>query len=253
MLCGDIVPVVLVKNDEYWLPYALEATRGWFDRYVIYDIGSEDRTRDIIDWFVKDNPVEYFIRKMPHCPPEVQGAFRNSMISETKSDYYFILDGDEIYNDDGLVELAKQSYDFAYRTEKSFGVVKRVEVSESLQYRYDKLRTHHRLYHRSIIFDGPHPGEFIEGTLDPKKSLEYQMPEVKCYHMHNAQRSSLDGDVPKRLERRGRSTYHPGSLVDFDLLEEVPLLREPIAGFPVSPALAKLQSQWKREKSGREV
>ena len=53
-----ITPVILVRNDAYWLPYCLKAVQGIFSRYVIYDIGSEDGTKDIIHQFglERDDP-----------------------------------------------------------------------------------------------------------------------------------------------------------------------------------------------------
>ena len=75
-----LVPVVLVMNDEFYLPYVLESTRGFFKKYVIYDVGSTDRTPEIIDWWVDTNPdVEFVVRKLPFVDPKVQGTFRNSM------------------------------------------------------------------------------------------------------------------------------------------------------------------------------
>src|SRR3990167_6707770 len=92
--------VVLVCNDEYWLPWALEASRGSFDRYVIYDIGSKDRTKEIIAWFKGSNKeASFYIRFLDMQLPVIQGIFRNSMIAEALSECYFILDGDEIWID----------------------------------------------------------------------------------------------------------------------------------------------------------
>jgi len=48
----SVVPTILVKNEAYWLPYVLECLRGKFDRYVIYDVGSTDGTKEIIDEFL---------------------------------------------------------------------------------------------------------------------------------------------------------------------------------------------------------
>ena len=44
MKIKGLTPMILAMNDCFWLPYSLESLRGRFNRYVIYDAGSEDGT-----------------------------------------------------------------------------------------------------------------------------------------------------------------------------------------------------------------
>lgn len=245
-----IVPVVLVCNDEYWLPYCLESTRGWFDRYIIYDVGSTDRTPEIIDWFVRSNSdAEYYVRYLGHIPhPKIQGIFRNSMIAEARSEWYFILDADEIYTGKSLanIHIRTQKLQAQYEdTGVIYGVASRIEVAADLKNAYgqDLSTPHHRLYHRTAIWTGSHPGEVPLYKQEPTK--EYWDKDIVCYHFHNPERSSKDAYVPKRLERRPRGTYRPGEATDFNLLKELPVLRERIEDFPVNPLLENLwREQW---------
>jgi len=236
-----ITPVVLVCNDEYWLPYALEASKGFFDRYVLYDVGSTDRTREIIQWFMDTTPTAHFyVRMLPMVPPTVQGAFRNSMIAEALTDWYFILDGDEVYTPESYEVILRSVHDLQ-KERKIYGVVERIEVAETLGQRYNKHRVpHHRVYHRNAIWTGSHPGEvpFFKQMAE----REHWITGARCFHFHNCERSSKDAEVPKRLERRGRSTYRPGELEPFNLFEVLPILKSPIENFPVNPRLAELQS-----------
>jgi len=237
-----ITPVVLVCNDEYWLPYALEASKGFFDRYVIYDVGSTDRTREIIQWFMDTAKAQFYVRMLPMVPPAAQGAFRNSMIAEALNDWYFILDGDEVYTPEGYEALVRSAQDMRHQSAPIYGVVERVEVGGTLDKRYiSKARVpHHRVYHRHAIWTGSHPGEvpFFKQTAERERWIEGAI----CYHFHNCERSSKDAEVPKRLERRGRPTYRPGELVPFDLFETLPIMKMPIESFAVCLRLAELQS-----------
>lgn len=246
MLRRDLVPLILVCNEEYWLPYVLEASRGWFDKYVIYDIGSTDRTREIIHQFIESerHRTDFFVRMMPMVEPAAQGAFRNSMTTEAQSDWTLILDGDELYTEKGFEAMHKETPLLQQRYEKEgilYGVVPRIEVLDGLDQAYgqDLKVPHHRLYHRQSIFGGSHPGEYPI-PKQGKNNEQWLGSDVICYHFHNTTRSEKDSEVPKRIERRGKATYHPGAPTPFDLFKALPVLRKPL-GFPVNPVLAKMQ------------
>ena len=241
---SNIVPVILVLNDEFWLPYALASMRG-LSRYVIYDVGSKDDTGNIIDWFVETESkkgAQFYIKSFDEVPAiAIQGIFRNSMIAEAQSDWYMILDGDECYNPVDWTALATTcNHEKYYSQDKIYGVFDRTEIGPDLQTCYDEMRTHHRIYHRTAIWKGTHPGE--EPVLQQKSFREFQLP-VMCYHFHNTQRSRLEEDVPGRTRRKHKGTYQPGKLVPFDLLKELPILREPINNFTVHPELERLQHE----------
>ena len=235
----EITPVILVSNEIYWLPFVLETVRGLFKRYVIYDVGSTDGTREVIEKFyeAEKNRAEFFIRLLPMCDPEIQGIFRNSMISEAKSDWYFILDGDELYERQKLNKRLN-TIDLNVEKGKIYGVGKRTEFNPELTHCYDIQRGHHRLYHRTAIWKGTHPGE--EPCTQQKSSTEFDI-DIMCYHMHNALRSPKETEVPGRMKRKKQKSYHPGEpTVPFDLLKTLPLLRTNF-GFPICPALEELR------------
>lgn len=244
-----IVPVVLNCNDEYWLPYCLEATRGVFDRYVIYDIGSTDKSKDIIKWFIEssENDVEFYYRSFDNIvPPPIQGIFRNSMIAEARTEWYFILDADEIYSPKSFEKIWDAACDLddqGCQPDMIYGKVPRVEVAEDLQQAYalDRKTPHHRLYHRTAIWKGNHPGEIP--FYNQRSHREMWFPEATCWHFHNAERSTKDSLVPKRGERKKKGTYRPGNSEHFDLFAELPILKKPIAEFEPAPTLKAMQEE----------
>jgi len=242
-----LVPLILVKNDGYFLPYALNCIKGRFSRYVIYDIGSEDNTEDILRWFIEseEKEADIFSRFLPHCDPKAQGSFRNAMFAEARSDWVFILDGDEVYSELAMDKLIESMADMRKVYEESkgqkiYGVCRRREFAPDLTSAYDRLRGHHRVYHRTAIFTGSHPGEDPLVTQDER--TEHSLSRlVICNHFHNTQRSRFDNDVPSRIRRRDKQTYHPGTLTDFNLLVELPALENPILTFPQSAAVENLR------------
>ena len=238
-----LTPMILVMNDVFFLPYVLEQLRGRFNRYVIYDAGSEDGTENVIDWFVEtEKNADFFVRKLPFAVPAIQGVYRNSMLVEAQSEWTMMIDGDELYTQADLDNLVVKC---DWRDDAlKYGVVRRQEVGSDLISRYSEIRGHHRLYRRNAYFTGSHPGEVPAFKQKPEN--EFHLDDVTCHHFHNALRSPLEGSVPKRLDRKSQGTYHPGELVPFNLLDTLPILREPINGFAVSPDLEKLQHDAKQ-------
>lgn len=243
-----LVPVILTMNDSYWLPYTLEASRGFFDRYVIYDMFSKDNTKDIIQWFIdscKGQSVEFFVRSLPEVPPSIQGIARNSMIAEARSEYYLILDADEVYTPESfknIIKYTEEILDPKYQEDESlYGIVRRIEMNMDLTKAWgtEKFIPHHRVYHRTAVFTGPHPGE--APLYSQNRYNEAILPGVECYHFHGTERSPMDAETPKRLERRNRPTYQPGDLKEINILEKLPILKNPIESFEVNKYLKQLQ------------
>ncbi len=190
MKLEGLTPTILVMNDQYWLPYALESLRGRFNRYVIYDAGSEDGTENIIDWFTETEDAEFFVRKLPFAVPPIQGCYRNSMLVEAETEWTFMVDADEVYHPDSLDTLSKawlpKQNAHGYSALLKYGVFKRVEMATNLLHRYDEERTHHRLYRRNAYFTGTHPGEVPRFKQRPNN--EIHIDDVTCWHFHNALR-----------------------------------------------------------------
>lgn len=247
MQSNNLTAVVLVKNDQFFLRYALESTRKLFKNYVFYDISSEDRTRDVIASFIKTLPddANVSIRYLPMCPPSVQGCFRNSMIVEARTNWYFILDGDEVYNEKGVQAIADgfevMKKEHTKDERKIYGVLSRLEVGQHLISKYNTIRSHHRVYHQTASWVGNHPGEIPFYEQCPKREYEFS-EDALCYHFHNADRSPHDSAALKRVDRRARGTYRPGELVPFDLFEALPILKTKFDDIPVNPILERLQN-----------
>lgn len=242
---SELVPVILIMNEEFFLPYCLESIKGRFEHYVIYDVGSEDKTRDIISWFIDTSKANVTYRKLPFVEPIVQGTFRNAMIADARTNWYFIVDGDELYTPeslDTLIEEMENMKEWYTSKNKTYGVVRRVEHTGDLTQAYgqDLDISHHRVYHRKMTWTGTHPGEAPLITQN-RRNEHWFSKKVVCHHFHNCERSSLDAGVPKRLKRRSQGTYHPGDSKPIDIFATLPMLKKPIESFPVCSILRELQ------------
>jgi len=245
-LIEEVVPLILVSNDDLWLPYVLKSVAKRFGRYVIYDVGSQDKTPEIIESFVHSHAAEHDVyhRKLPMVSKHVQGCFRNSMIAEARSDWVFLLDGDECYSQKGVDGIVDAYHELNREYEmngKIYGIVRRIEICDDLKTAYgvDLTLGHHRFYHRSAIWDGTHPGEVAHYTQN-SMTEKWMEDEIVCHHFHNCRRSSTsDQHALLRDKRKTQATYRRGELKPFNVANHVPLLKKRIGNFMAHPVLAE--------------
>lgn len=94
----------LVKNEEVWIKPALEAVLPHVDSLLVWDTGSTDSTAAIIE-SIKSPKI-----KFKQCGPvdrEGLVKLRNEQIKATKTDWFLLVDGDEIWPKDNLIQLIK--------------------------------------------------------------------------------------------------------------------------------------------------
>lgn len=240
-----LCPLVITKNDSYWLPYSLNSIRGYFKKIVMYDVDSRDGSKEILEFFKKEfegDGMEVVLEHFPDMAPREQIALKNAQIAEAGMDYYFTLDSDEVYNENSLNFLKDEFPDFL-ASGRLYGIVRRVEVRHDLvtAHGVSSYVPHHRVYSfRHCGWKGTHPQEFA--AIKQKPENEYKFSEnVICYHFHGTYRSPMELSVPKRMDRKNKPTYTPGEIEKFDLFQRLPALTTSIKNFLPNPALVQLQ------------
>lgn len=93
-----ITAQMIVKNEEKFVWYAVSSVINYVDEMVIWDQGSSDKTIEIIKTI--DNPKISFKKVTDNVE-----ILRQEMLKETKGDWMFILDGDEIWHEEGVKNL----------------------------------------------------------------------------------------------------------------------------------------------------
>ncbi|MHA2065427.1 MAG: hypothetical protein ACXABY_13710, partial [Candidatus Thorarchaeota archaeon] len=179
---------------------------------------------------------------MPKVEPKAQLAYRNAMIAEAQTDYYLIVDGDELWSAPSL-KLLEDEFSLMCKFQRIYGVVRRIEVREDLKsaYSVNSYLPHHRVYHRTATWSNKHPGEVPRIPQRPDNEFKFS-DDVKVFHFHNTLRSPHEDKAYRRIARKSQGTYHRGTISDIDLLKELPILKEK-GEFPVNPELTKLWAQ----------
>ena len=101
----------LVKNEEKWIKPAILSVINHVDRILVWDTGSTDQTVKIIQ-SIKSPKIEFEERGSVNRQGLVK--LRNEQIKATVTDWFLILDGDEIWPEKNLLQLIK-----AMKTAKS--------------------------------------------------------------------------------------------------------------------------------------
>lgn len=93
-----IAAQMVVKNEENFVWYAVSSVINCVDEIIVWDQGSCDKTMEIIKKI--DNP-KISLKKVT----ETVHDLREIMLGETNADWIFILDGDEIWYEEGIKKL----------------------------------------------------------------------------------------------------------------------------------------------------
>lgn len=90
-----IVAHCLVKNEEKFIWYAIASVIDYVDEILVWDNGSTDRTKSIIQ-LINSPKIKF---------AEMSGQVarvRQKMLEQTQADWTFILDGDEIWSETAI-------------------------------------------------------------------------------------------------------------------------------------------------------
>jgi glycosyltransferase involved in cell wall biosynthesis len=90
----SITAHMVVKNEDCWVWYAIQSVLPYVDTLLITDTGSTDRTIELIKSI--KSPKIIFKSSKANTPEDVTKV-RNQQIADTKTEWIWIVDGDEIY------------------------------------------------------------------------------------------------------------------------------------------------------------
>lgn len=89
--------VTLVKNEDRYLWFAVSSVINYLDKVLIWDTGSTDQTVKVIKELQKKYPNKIEFREYGEVDEERFTKARQEMLDLTKSDWFLVLDGDEVW------------------------------------------------------------------------------------------------------------------------------------------------------------
>lgn len=94
----------IVKNEENFIRYALLSVLDFAEKLLIWDTNSTDKTVEIIQ-SIKSKKIDF--RQCGEVDRKGLVALRNEQINLTKTPWFLVLDGDEIWPKENLERLIK--------------------------------------------------------------------------------------------------------------------------------------------------
>lgn len=234
---------MLVKNEETWIWFAIQAILPAVERLIIFDTGSTDSTLRIIRQLIKTNSEakrKIFLNKRTADDRATLVKLRQEMVELTKTEWFLLVDGDEVWPKDSLQILIdqiqstdKNSIGAVVRTRNCVGDVRHYQPESAGKYQL-KGRMGHltiRAYRKtpSYQWQGEYP---LEGYMDTKGELLNNQDEkllfvdTYYYHLTHLKRSN-QSDSARVIDRLKKYKLEIGTKAKDEDLPEVFFLQRP--------------------------
>lgn len=209
----------LVKNEARFVWYSVMSVIEHVDRVLLWDTGSTDITPDIIKEILRQPKAERKVdfNQKGEVDPASFTNVRNEMLRHTDTDWFMILDGDEVWWEDSIKQLVDvvqtmgDKYDsFISPYYSLVGDIYHYQPQFSGRYRIDEYSGHIniRAINRKLSelhFAKPHGQQGLysgDGRLIQNGPRERRLfIDASYLHFTNVRRSldkSGDEKVPKR-------------------------------------------------------
>lgn len=103
----EITAHTLVRNEERYLWFSVLSVIDHVDKLLLWDTGSSDRTKDVIQLLAERYPTKISIRFLTSVSPEEFTGVRQQMLDVTTTEWFLVVDGDEIWYDESIKKIRK--------------------------------------------------------------------------------------------------------------------------------------------------
>ncbi len=201
----------IVKNEDQWIWYAIASVINYASKLIIYDTGSYDKTVEIIKTFPQ---TKIIFEEKGEVSPEQLVVLRNEQIEKTKTDWFLLVDGDEVWPKKTTEEFINK---IKINDKTKVGVVIKVRLclGNIFHYQEEKAGKYNiagnighlniRGYrkNKSYYWRGKYP---LEAYIDKDGSFLQDQPEKLIFlnqyywHLTHLQRSSISASPKRKLE-----------------------------------------------------
>jgi len=205
----------LVRNEERWVWYAIKSVLDHLDKILVWDTGSTDKTVQIIK-SIKSPKISF--KQYGPVTPETFVNARQEMLEQTKADWLFLIDGDEVWTKKGISKVAEtiqrkgeEIESIVVKTINFLGDVYHYQEEAAGKYEIAGKKGHYNLRAMNLKIPGLHAalphgqqGYFDKDNrpIQERDSKKILFLPVYYFHATNLPRSSKDFEVPHRVKKR---------------------------------------------------
>lgn len=212
----------LVKNEARFIWYSVMSVIKHVDQILLWDTGSTDGTEEIIEEILKteEGKRKVKFKEIGTVDPIGFAKVRQEMLDATKTDWFIVVDGDEIWWEESIRKLVLEINDrgneiesIVVPTYNLVGDIFHYQEDAAGEYKLADRKGHLNLrgVNREIPgirSDRPHgtwgwvdeEGKMIQDR-DPKKIVFIEAPYLHATHLRRAKIRLNDKDVPKRSKK----------------------------------------------------
>lgn len=212
---ADITVHMVVRNEDRFVWYVLASVLPYCSRVLVTDTGSSDRTIDIIKSF-SDKKIHF--RQVPVSDAEGISRIRQEQLENTKTDWFWVVDGDEVYPSATSREITDMVKNEGKRLEGI--VVGRFDLLGDIYHKQDEsvgtyalfgkkghivIRLINKKNIRGLHMEGTYPyeGYYDDAgneitTHDPKR---FAFTRGKLFHAMYLSRSTLGANLSDTFHR----------------------------------------------------
>lgn len=200
----NIVPVLLIKNEELWIRHVVGALARVFPHVLVADTGSTDSTLEQIAPIPHvtlrtfDHPLTP--RELGQCRGEMQEIAR----SQLGATHIFLVDGDELYPVKYLRFLAENPMPEDALSGFTWGV-ECTELPNGECWLYEVGLNRQAIIPVSSRWKGEYPFESPDSFVPGHPKNHYWVspdPSFHFYHLHQMRRSLKDEEVYLRKQKQ---------------------------------------------------
>lgn len=224
---------MIVKNEYRFVWYSVMSVIDYVDDIYLWDTGSTDGTIEIIKDIYKKYPKKIHIKLLKGIDKNSFTDVRNAMLTDTKADWFIIVDGDEIWWKDSIHKLVGfirengEKYDSVVSKYYNLsGDMYHIQSESMGKYNIDNKKGHItiRAVNNSINglnFGKPHGQQGLfdsDGILIQNRdvSRRYHMDGFAYIHATNISRSINVNEERKVIKRAKKFKYDIGVKLPLD-------------------------------------
>jgi glycosyltransferase involved in cell wall biosynthesis len=204
----------LVKNEARWLWYSVSSVINYVDKLLLWDTGSTDRSIEIEKELGRRYPGKIILKQRKQETTEDFTNVRQEMLDETKSDWFIIADGDEIWFEDSMRKVietinkdGKNIESIIVSTINLVGDIFHFQEKSAGRYKFGDRVGHYNLRAVNRSIPGLH-SQGVHGVwgwadsgnkmIQDRESNKVKFVDAPYLHATNLMRSSSDKEVIKR-------------------------------------------------------